>query len=65
MDFRSTTIYTDRGIDITSKSSRITQVIGNSNYQSAPLRNPVSDASDMASILKQKRFSVTLLTDDG
>lgn len=57
------TIYADRGIDITNKSSRTALVIGNSNYSTAPLKNPVNDATDMAYILTQKSFLVTLLTD--
>jgi hypothetical protein len=56
-------IYADQGIDITNKSLRIALVIGNSSYLTAPLKNPVDDAIDMASMLKQKGFSVTLLND--
>ena len=42
---------------------RVALVIGNSNYMDAPLRNPVNDATDMASVLKKLGFSVTLKTD--
>jgi hypothetical protein len=59
----STVVFAERGIDVTSKSNRIALVIGNANYQSAPLKNPVNDANDMVSVLKQKGFTVTLLTD--
>ena len=41
---------------------RVALVIGNSNYMDAPLRNPVNDATDMASALKQLGFKVTLKT---
>jgi uncharacterized caspase-like protein len=39
---------------------RIALVIGNSSYSSAPLKNPVNDAADMAALLKKLGFSVTL-----
>ena len=39
---------------------RIALVIGNSNYPGAPLKNPVNDATDMASALRELGFSVTL-----
>jgi hypothetical protein len=38
-------------------------VIGNSHYDSVPLRNPVNDASDMASTLKRVGFDVDLKLD--
>lgn len=38
---------------------RVALVIGNGNYKEAPLRNPVNDARDMASALKQVGFEVT------
>jgi formylglycine-generating enzyme required for sulfatase activity len=57
------TICAGRGIEVTEKSNRIALVIGNANYRSAPLKNSVNDANDMASVLKQKGFAVTLLTD--
>jgi hypothetical protein len=44
-------------------AGRIALVIGNSNYQSAPLKNPVNDATDMAAVLRSLRFQVTLQTD--
>jgi hypothetical protein len=52
----------DRGIGVSGKLNRIALVIGNSNYQSAPLKNPANDANDMALVLKQKGFTVTKLT---
>ncbi len=42
---------------------RTALVIGNSNYQSSPLRNPVNDANDMAAVLRKKGFEVTLQLD--
>ncbi len=42
---------------------RIALVIGNSNYASAPLKNPVNDATDMAAALREAGFQVTLGTD--
>jgi formylglycine-generating enzyme required for sulfatase activity len=42
---------------------RTALVIGNSNYQSSSLRNPVNDASDMAQALSNLGFQVTLGTD--
>ena len=42
---------------------RVALVIGNSQYATAPLRNPVNDATDMATALRQVGFTVTLLTD--
>ena len=44
---------------------RIALVIGNSNYQSAPLRNPVNDARAMAKTLRQLGFDVRELLDAG
>jgi uncharacterized caspase-like protein len=44
-------------------AGRTALVIGNSAYPTAPLRNPVNDAADMAAALKRLGFDVTLLTD--
>ncbi len=44
---------------------RIALVIGNSNYLDAPLKNPNNDANDMATLLENKGFEVTLLLDAG
>lgn len=41
-------------------SSRIALVIGNGAYRSAPLKNPVNDAGDMANVLMESGFKVTL-----
>jgi hypothetical protein len=46
---------------LTAASERRTAlVIGNSAYSSAPLKNPVNDATDMAATLMKAGFSVTL-----
>ena len=46
-----------------NSAGRTALVIGNSNYQSNPLKNPVNDAKDMARALKFSGFEVTLETD--
>jgi formylglycine-generating enzyme required for sulfatase activity len=46
-----------------STPQRTALVIGNSQYSTGPLRNPVNDARDMADVLKRVGFSVTLLPD--
>ncbi|RJP62410.1 MAG: hypothetical protein C4539_18255 [Ignavibacteriales bacterium] len=48
-------------IDATGKRNAL--VIGNSNYKSAPLRNPVNDANAISQTLKQTGFDVTLALD--
>jgi uncharacterized caspase-like protein len=40
---------------------RIALVIGNATYEGAPLRTPISDATDMATTLEQLGFVVSLL----
>ena len=47
---------------LSATERRIALVIGNGAYKSAPLRNPVNDASDIANALKKLGFSVTLKT---
>src|ERR687892_735058 len=42
---------------------RTALVIGNAAYEVGPLRNPVHDASDIATTLRQLGFEVTLLRD--
>lgn len=59
----------DRGVAITSAnpagdtSPRVALVIGNSGYQTSPLANPTNDAEDIADVLSQLDFDVTLLID--
>jgi uncharacterized caspase-like protein len=43
-------------------AGRIALIIGNSNYEENPLRNPKNDSKDMASTLKQLGFQVSLKT---
>ncbi|MBF0202626.1 MAG: caspase family protein [Desulfamplus sp.] len=43
-------------------SKRTALVIGNADYSTSPLKNPVNDAEDMASRLKQCDFEVIKLT---
>ena len=45
------------------KEKRVALVIGNSNYQKSPLKNPVNDATDIAAKLRNLGFQVTLKTD--
>jgi len=42
---------------------RVALVIGNSSYNDSPLRNPVNDASDIASTLETLGFSVEVAVD--
>jgi len=42
---------------------RIALVIGNGSYISSPLRNPINDATDVATALRKCGFNVTLQTD--
>jgi cytochrome c-type biogenesis protein CcmH/NrfG len=41
-----------------SSKRRVALVIGNSAYETAPLRNPINDASDMAQALRELGFDV-------
>ena len=47
----------------TDSGPRTALVIGNANYDSAPLKNPVNDARDIANSLRELDFDVTLLLD--
>jgi hypothetical protein len=49
----------NRGIGVSDQSNRFALVIGNANYQSAPLKNPVNDTNDIASLLKQNLNIIT------
>lgn len=59
----------DRGVAVVEKGydrrKRIALVIGNSNYNSSPLKNPVNDARVMASTLRRLGFEVMEKTDLG
>src|ERR671939_1161894 len=54
-----------RGINLSSANSekRVALVIGNSRYESAPLRNPVNDANLVAATLRELGFDVIARTD--
>ena len=43
-----------------SQDQKIALVIGNGDYKSAPLKNPVNDAGDIADVLRKIRFTVIL-----
>jgi Caspase domain len=47
-----------RGLAV--KSERLALVIGNSAYPTAPLKNPVNDAEDLAGVLSAMGFKVSL-----
>ena len=47
--------------EVASAGPRTALVIGNGNYTSAPLRNPVNDARAISSTLEALGFQVTLL----
>lgn len=47
----------------TTAVDRHALVIGNANYPTAPLRNPVNDANDIAAMLRQLKFKVRLVRD--
>jgi len=49
-------------ISLSAKNQKTALVIGNGAYSSSPLRNPVNDASDMASALKKLGFKVLFKT---
>ena len=51
----------ERGIKL--KVDRLALVIGNGAYQTAPLKNPINDAEDMATSLKKLGFKVILKKD--
>ena len=50
-------------LNLSAAVERHALVIGNANYQSSPLRNPLNDARDMAAALKGLGFQVQSLLD--
>lgn len=44
------------------KTKRLALLIGNANYETSPLKNPVNDATDIASALRNYGFETTLRT---
>jgi uncharacterized caspase-like protein len=51
------------GLSSTGSEKRVALVIGNSRYESAPLRNPVNDANLVAATLREIGFDVISRTD--
>ncbi len=51
-----------RKVDVNRNEKRVALVIGNGDYKSAPLRNPVNDARAVAKSLRGLGFSVIELT---
>ena len=50
-------------LNLSAAVERHTLVIGNANYSSSPLRNPLNDARDMAAALEGLGFQVQSLLD--
>ncbi len=53
-------VSTNNNNNYTTSGKRVALVIGNANYPTSPLRNPVNDATDIAAKLKILGFDVTL-----
>lgn len=51
-----------RGMKVVYGEQRVALIIGNGSYKSSPLANPVNDATDIAKVLREREFRVTLLT---
>ncbi len=64
--FSTNLAFADRGLNVSGKTDnseeRYALVIGNADYEVGRLKNPVNDATDMAKVLRNKGFQVTLLT---
>jgi len=52
------TIFSFPNLSLSAQERRTALVIGNGSYRSAPLRNPVNDAEDMAKTLRKLGFTV-------
>jgi len=52
------TIFLLPNLSLSAQERRTALVIGNGSYRSAPLRNPVNDAEDMAKALRKLGFTV-------
>jgi uncharacterized caspase-like protein len=48
--------------ELPANSNRVALVIGNGDYGSLPLSNPINDADDIANLLNELDFSVTSVT---
>ena len=53
-------LTTSLGVLAQGTELRVALVIGNADYANSPLTNPVNDASDMASTLRESGFTVAL-----
>jgi len=64
--FMVSTVFADRAIKITpeigstNSGQRTALIIGNSNYKTSPLKNPLNDAEDIAYELQRLGFKVQL-----
>lgn len=52
----------NKSVSTTDREHRYALVMGNSRYNSMPLKNPVNDAGDITALLKRLNFDVTLVT---
>jgi len=52
------TIFSLPNLSLSAQERRTALVIGNGNYKSSPLRNPVNDANDIAKALRSLGFTV-------
>ncbi len=57
----TTLLAVERGI-AAQGGNRVALVIGNSDYKSTPLSNPVNDATDMAAVLSKLGFEIIVKT---
>ena len=55
-------VFLNSRFALSAQEKRTALVIGNGDYKSAPLRNPVNDATDVANTLNKLGFNVTLKT---
>ncbi len=60
-------VFAERAISVIQRTDnydrKVALVIGNSAYKSSPLKNPLNDAQDVASLLGELGFQVTVRTD--
>ena len=50
-------------IPVQKSEKRVALVIGNQNYPTKRLKNPINDAKEIAKVLKRLNFDVIYLTD--
>ena len=58
-------LFMASSVQALTAEKRVALVIGNSTYPTAPLANPVNDATDMAALLEKIGFEVILKRDAG